>query len=598
MITLVSQGTIAASGSPAFGAATGTGHLLVAWAGSNGGTASFTTTTSTPGWTLAVFGGQGFGWSSIWYKPNSAGADAAPVFTDSAGSVEFSQLAEFSGVALSSPADQSAGVLTGPGAAAWEAVLSPDNTPGDLVVAGGFWNGANAGSVISVTQFTDSAGVAIGPNLQQASSGSQYLASMWGVTSGTGSAGDVAWMQMTLFDGGCGTAVSFSPASPVTGPLAVAPQALPVTWLDFPYVTQVFLATGGKPPYTWAVSSGSLPPGMSLSPAGVLSGSSVTSAGTFSFTVQVTDGNSNTATAAQSVTVNPPPPGFPTLSTASGQNVALPPGGAYSDPAICPASNGFNTYVEANWVLPTGSYAQSIGAYSPSVFYVAADGAPPGTGQVQAGPGYAQQWTDWNGSTLTGQWGGGALNTPLTAFSSLTATFDTTNPGTGSYELEFDLWTGYTTTNVPGTGTPQDVMIWMYTTPERAIGNNAPLWQPDVQVSGLMFDVYGTPFGGEIIFVLQGPGGTGTYAQMASGTIDILGPLLWCQANGINLGDPPVLTLIYFGWEICNTDTYLGSGVTTTENFICNSFTYNWSMAAGAPPAPAFRRAGQAASAR
>jgi len=573
-ISLVSQGTIAASGSPAFGAATTAGNLLVAWVGSNGSGASFTTTTAASGWSAAAHGGTSFGWSSVWYKPNCGAAETAPVFTDPNGSVAYSQLAEYSGAALSSPVDQSGGVITGPGMAAWEAILSPDTEPGDLVCAAGFWNGSNSGGTITVTQFTDSAGAAITPHLTQASSGGLYLASLWGVTSNTGSAGDVTWLLNSIFNGGGGAVASFKPASPAAQPLAIAPQALPVTWLDFPYVTRILIATGGTPPYSFSVSAGSLPPGMSLSAAGALTGSSVTAAGVFGFTVQVTDGSSNTATAAQSITVHSPPAGT-TLTTASGEGVAL---GPYPVPSICPASNGFNSFVEANWVLPTGSYAQAIGAYSPSVFYASADGAPAGTGAVQAAPGYQQLWNDWGGSTWNG-----LLNTPLSAFSSLTATFDVTDPLTGTYELALDIWTGYTTTNTPGSGSAQDIMIWLDTSPERLADQPAPLWQANVQISGRMFDVYGTPFGGEIIMALQGPGGTGTYARITSGTIDILGPLNWCVSQGLNLGNPPYLTSLDFLWEICNTDTYLGSGVTQTENFICNNFTYNWELGGQAP---------------
>ena len=68
------------------------------------------------------------------------------------------------------------------------------------------------------------------------------------------------------------------------------------------------------------------------------------------------------------------------------------------------------------------------------------------------------------------------------------------------------------------------------------------------------------------------------FARMTSGTIDILSVLLWCIDQGLNLGDPPYLNSAYFGWEICNTDTYLGSGATGTEYFVCNNFTYNWSL--------------------
>jgi hypothetical protein len=55
------------------------------------------------------------------------------------------------------------------------------------------------------------------------------------------------------------------------------------------YSPVTFAASSGTPPYTWSVTSGSsLPPGLSLSTAGVLSGTP-SAAGNFSFTVTVSD---------------------------------------------------------------------------------------------------------------------------------------------------------------------------------------------------------------------------------------------------------------------------------------------------------------------
>lgn len=71
------------------------------------------------------------------------------------------------------------------------------------------------------------------------------------------------------------------------GPLDIMTTSLPNAAVGEFYTTTL-TATGGLPPYTWSVSSGSLPPGLSLSSSGVISGTPTT-AGTFNFTIQVTD---------------------------------------------------------------------------------------------------------------------------------------------------------------------------------------------------------------------------------------------------------------------------------------------------------------------
>ena len=72
--------------------------------------------------------------------------------------------------------------------------------------------------------------------------------------------------------------------------------------------SQAFAATGGTAPYSWSVASGALPGGLSLSGAGLLSGTP-TNAGTFNFTVQVTDAASARATNSFSLTINAAPGG-------------------------------------------------------------------------------------------------------------------------------------------------------------------------------------------------------------------------------------------------------------------------------------------------
>ena len=66
--------------------------------------------------------------------------------------------------------------------------------------------------------------------------------------------------------------------------------------------SQSFAATGGVPPYTWSVQSGStLPAGLTLSYAGTLSGTN--GGGAFSFTVKVTDSNGVSAEAPFSLSI-------------------------------------------------------------------------------------------------------------------------------------------------------------------------------------------------------------------------------------------------------------------------------------------------------
>jgi hypothetical protein len=60
------------------------------------------------------------------------------------------------------------------------------------------------------------------------------------------------------------------------------------------FYTATLTAIGGVAPYLWSLLSGTLPPGLSLSSAGVISGTPTTS-GIYNFAVQVTDMIGNSA---------------------------------------------------------------------------------------------------------------------------------------------------------------------------------------------------------------------------------------------------------------------------------------------------------------
>jgi hypothetical protein len=68
------------------------------------------------------------------------------------------------------------------------------------------------------------------------------------------------------------------------------------------FYSALLLATGGTQPYSWSLVSGTLPPGISLSPVGVISGTPTTT-GTSAFTVKVSDAASNTQTQTFSIAI-------------------------------------------------------------------------------------------------------------------------------------------------------------------------------------------------------------------------------------------------------------------------------------------------------
>jgi hypothetical protein len=79
----------------------------------------------------------------------------------------------------------------------------------------------------------------------------------------------------------------------------------------------VLVATGGVAPYTWTITVGTLPAGLTLASSGAIAGTP-TANGTSSFTVQVKDANNFTATAALSIKINPAPLVVTTTSLPNG----------------------------------------------------------------------------------------------------------------------------------------------------------------------------------------------------------------------------------------------------------------------------------------
>jgi hypothetical protein len=99
-----------------------------------------------------------------------------------------------------------------------------------------------------------------------------------------------------------------NPGGEVRGIIQVAPgittsRTLPAGTVGVAY-SQTLTSSGGAPPNTWAVMSGALPAGLSLSSGGSLSGTPV-AAGTSTFTVGVTDSASAFSSQTFSLTILP-----------------------------------------------------------------------------------------------------------------------------------------------------------------------------------------------------------------------------------------------------------------------------------------------------
>lgn len=92
--------------------------------------------------------------------------------------------------------------------------------------------------------------------------------------------------------------------------ITITSSAPPAATVDVPFSTTLD-ANGGIPPYTWVVASGSLPPGLAISPSQVLGtptaeitiSGTPTAAGTYTFTISATDSVSLTATKVLTIVV-------------------------------------------------------------------------------------------------------------------------------------------------------------------------------------------------------------------------------------------------------------------------------------------------------
>ena len=266
-------------------------------------------------------------------------------------------------------------------------------------------------------------------------------------------------------------------------PVTVNPATVPNGTVAVAY-SQSLTASGGTAPYSFAVTAGALPPGLTLSNGGLLSGTP-TAGGTFNYVVTATDSSPIpgpfSGSRAYSQTIAPPTISLPATSLAGGTL-----GQAYAD-AIAPASGGTAPYSYAvtAGALPggltlnatTGAITGTPSALGTFNFSITATDSSTGTGPYTATQAYAITVIDVppvaNNGSLTVAFNAPATNVPLNITGGAPVSVAVATPATNGTAIASgtsityqpnagyagpDSFT-YTATNSGGTSAPATITV-------------------------------------------------------------------------------------------------------------------------------------------
>lgn len=400
-----------------------------------------------------------------------------------------------------------------------------------------------------------------------------------GVLSGTPTAVGSYASSISAFDSSTGTgpyrdATSFTMVVSAAPPIVIAPTTLPDAGVATAYSTALTATGGNSGPYTFAVTAGALPAGLTLATTGTLSGTP-TAGGTFNFTVRATDSASNTGSRAYALVVS-----APTISIAPTTLPTLTRNAVYSQTLTAAGGTAPYSYAVTSGAVPagvtlsptgvlsgtpsaTGAYAFTVTATDSSSGSGPYTGSRAYSGTVQqdtpvigpatlpagtAGAVYAQSFTVTGGAGAPYTFAivSGALPSGV-ALNTSTGQISGTPTAVGSFALTVQVTDA-------GAFTGQRAYTITIAPPVLAIAPSSA--------------TLNSPYGSAFSQTFSASGGTGPYAYSLSGALP--SGLTFTAATGVLSGTPTQTGTFPITVSVTDATTGAGAPYTASRSYTLN----------------------------
>lgn len=400
-----------------------------------------------------------------------------------------------------------------------------------------------------------------------------------GVLAGTPTAVGSYASSISAFDSSTGSgpyrnATSFTMVVSAAPPIVIAPTTLPDAGVATAYSTALTATGGNSGPYTFAVTAGALPAGLTLGTTGTLSGTP-TAGGTFNFTVRATDSASNTGSRAYSLVVS-----APTISIAPTTLPTLTRNAAYSQTITASGGTGTYTYAVTAGATPVGITLSGTGVLSGTpttagsyAFTITATDSSTGSGPYTGSRAYSvtvlQDAPVLGPATLPGGIAGAAYAQSLTVTGGAGAPY-TFAIVAGS--LPSGLALNTSTGQISGTPTAVGSFpVTMQVTDAGAFTGQRAYTitiAPPVLAIAPSSATLNSPYGSAFSQTFSASGGTGPYAYSLSGALP--SGLIFTPATGVLSGTPTQTGTFPITVSVTDATTGAGAPYTASRSYTLN----------------------------